>query len=74
MGPNPYRSPKQKLAIRLCFSVFVLCFAGTVMRKHDVHGVMTDPNIPAGIVAIAIALIAAVIVILVYKNEIKDKP
>jgi hypothetical protein len=73
MGPNPNKSPKQKLIIRLGFSVVLLYFAGMVMRKHDVHGVMVDPNIPAGITAIAFAVIVAIIVILVYKNEIKDK-
>jgi TRAP-type C4-dicarboxylate transport system permease small subunit len=67
------KSPKQKLVVRLGFSFVLLVFSGTVMRKHEVHGVMTDPNIPAGIIGIAIAVIAAVIVILVYRNEIKNK-
>ena len=73
MGPNPDRSPKQKLVIRLAFSFVLLIFAGTVMRKHDVHGVMTEPEILAGLTMIAIAIIAAFIVILVYRNEIKNK-
>jgi hypothetical protein len=73
MGPNPASSPKQKLVIRLAFSFVLLAFAGTVMRKHDVHGVMEEPNIPAGLTMIAIAIMAAVIVILVYRNEIKNK-
>ena len=73
MRPIPNKTPNQKLVVRLAFSVFVLVFAGTVMRKHEVHGVMTDPNIPVGITAIAIAVIVAVIVIMVYRNEIKNK-
>lgn len=73
MVPNPGKSPKQKLVIRLCFSFVLLIFAGTVMRKHDVHGVMVEPNIPAGLTMIAIAIIAAFIVILVYRNDIKNK-
>jgi len=43
------------------------------MRKHEVHGVMAEPNIPAGLIMIGIAIMAAVIVILVYRNEIKNK-
>jgi divalent metal cation (Fe/Co/Zn/Cd) transporter len=73
MGPNPDRRPKQKLVIRLAFSFVLLAFAGTVMKKHDVHGVMEESNIPAGLTMIVIAIIAAVIVLLVYRNEIKNK-
>jgi divalent metal cation (Fe/Co/Zn/Cd) transporter len=73
MNPNPDISPKQKLVVRLGFSFVLLFFAGTVMRKHEVHGVMAEPNIPAGLIMIAIAIMAAVIVILVYRNEIKNK-
>jgi len=73
MGPNSDRSPKQKLVVRLAFSFVLLMFAGSVMRKHEVHGVMAEPNIPAGLIMIGIAIMAAVIVILVYRNEIKNK-
>ncbi|HSZ31819.1 MAG TPA: hypothetical protein VK772_00835 [Puia sp.] len=73
MEPNTNKSPKQKLVVRLGFSFVLLVFAGTVMRKHDVHGVMAEPNIPAGLIVIGIAIMAAVIVILAYRNEIKNK-
>ena len=71
MGPNPYKNPKQKLVIRLLFSVACVYFGYLQITRHEIHGVPASPNIPGGLAYIGVAIVVTIIVLLVYKKEIK---